>query len=358
MMTDQLLSKIKQSLSSGTIDWQFLVKLYQSINLVNHQKTTDSTNLIERLVLRILNTKPTLNLNFFVFENSFFNLDEINQIASKKIKTSIIQLEEKQIEITKYNPGILNLQNFTNIIDEILIKSKLPKIDIFNSKIFTFGSCFAINFARVLDTLGYKVYSNVIAEDVNSPINNFYMLEYIFLQKKFQIISEIDLNEDTRLEIKNNISSASDIIFTLGTTLYLEDKITLETTIKSKNSNNSSFLNYSDAIFYLKEIIKLIRNHNRDANIIISVSPVPIKGVKGNNECPYQFDTLSKSILRACVSEILDFENNIFYLPTYEIFRSLPMHSDFAMFGTDDGNSRHIRGDVLEKVINKILFYM
>ena len=356
-MTDQLLSKIEKSLSSGTIDWVFLVKLYQSINLVNHQKTTYSTNLIERLVLRILNTKPALNLSPFVFENSFFNLDEINQIASKKIKTSIIQLE-KEIKITKYNPGILNLQNFYNIIDEILIKSKLPKIDIFNSKIFTYGSCFAINFARVLDTLGYKVYSNIINEDVNSPINNFYMLENIFFEKKNQIINEINLNEDTRLEIKNNISSASDIIFTLGTTLYLEDKITLETTIKSKNSNNTSLLSYSDTIFYLQEIIKLIRNHNRNANIIISVSPVPIKGVKGNNECPYQFDTLSKSILRGCVSEILDFENNIFYLPTYEIFRSLPIHSDFAMFGTDDGNSRHIRGDVLEKVINKILFYM
>ena len=83
MMTDQLLSKIKQSLSSRTIDWQFLVKLYQIINLVNHQKTTDSTNLIERLVLRILNTKPSVDLKFFVFENSFFNLDEIYQITKK-----------------------------------------------------------------------------------------------------------------------------------------------------------------------------------------------------------------------------------------------------------------------------------
>jgi hypothetical protein len=78
------LSKIKQSLSSGTIDWKFLLKLYQSINLVNHQKTTDSTNLIERLVLRILNTKSRVDLKFFVFENSFFNLDEINQITKKK----------------------------------------------------------------------------------------------------------------------------------------------------------------------------------------------------------------------------------------------------------------------------------
>lgn len=183
-MTDQLLLKIEKSLASATINWVFLLKFYQSISLVNHQKTTDTTNLIERLILRILNTKPSVDLKFFVFENSFFNLDEINQIARKKIKTSIIKLEEKQIDITKYNPGILNLQNFSNIIDEILIKSKLPKIDIFNSKFFTFGSCFAVNFARVLDTLGYKVYSNVISEDINSPINNFYLLEYIFFKKK------------------------------------------------------------------------------------------------------------------------------------------------------------------------------
>jgi hypothetical protein len=53
-----------------------------------------------------------------------------------------------------------------------------------------------------------------------------------------------------------------------------------------------------------------------------------------------------------------DFDSNIFYLPTYEIFRTLPAHCDFSMFGTDDGNDRHIRGDILEKVINKILFYM
>lgn len=357
-MKDPIIYKIEESLSSGTINWIFLFKIYQSINSVNYEKTSVLNDLITRLVLRIINTKPTFDLKNFVFENSFFNFDEISHIAKHKVKTSIINIEEKDNEICRYNPGIINLKNFSNIIDEILSKSKLPKIDIFNSKVFTFGSCFAINFARVLDSLGYKVYSNVISEDVNSPINNFFMLQNIFFEKKFQIINEINLKEEIKSEIKDNILRASDIIFTLGTTLYLKDKTTLETTIRANNSYNSSFLNYSENVFYLNEIIKIIRNYNSKANIIISVSPVPIKGVKGNHECPYQSDTLSKSTLRTCVFEILNFDKNIFYLPTYEIFRSLPIHCDFAMFGSDDGNCRHIRGDILEKVINKILFYM
>ena len=357
-MISNTILEIQQSLNKKSIDWQFLLKLYRKINITDKTEDIFINDLIKKLVLRIINIKPTIDLKFFIFENSFFNLNEINEISSQKVKTSIIHIESKDCEIARYEPGIINLQNFSNIIDKILGKSKLPKIDIFNSKVFTFGSCFAVNFARVLDSLGYKVYSNVVSEDINSPINNFYMLENIFFEKKFQITEEINLKEDERLEIKNNITKASDIILTLGTTLYLKDKTTLQTTIMSKNSNNSSFLNYSDGIFYLKEIIKLIRNHNRDANIIISVSPVPIKGVKGNNECPYQLDTLSKSILRSSVFEILNLDNKIFYLPTYEIFRSLPAHCNFSMFGTDDGNDRHIRGDVLENVINKILFYM
>jgi hypothetical protein len=358
-MINNIILEIQNSLNKNTIDWQYLLKLYRGIDITNKTEDITLNNLVKKLVLSIINIKPTIDLRLLGSENLFFNLNEINEICKQKVKTSILHVDLEAVsDISRYKPGVINLQKFSNIIDEILVKSKLPKIDIFNSKVFTFGSCFAIHFARILSSLGYNVYSNVLSEEINSPINNFYILENIFFEKKHQIIDELNLKEDLKLQIKNSISSASDIIFTLGTTLYLKDKITLQTTINSKNSNNSSFLSYSDSIFYLQEIIKLIRNHNQDANIIISVSPVPIKGVKGNNECPYKSDTLSKSILRSCIHEILNFDSNIFYLPTYEIFRTLPAHCDFSMFGTDDGNDRHIRGDILEKVINKILFYM
>jgi len=368
---------IKIYLNSNSIDWSFGVSLYNQFRLSKFEKNEFLSVILEKLILRMLSIKPNLSLDLLYsseknnFADFYFNEVDIKNIYNKSFKTIIIKdekiliNEKKEISEAKiklYTKEILsrayfNESDFINVVDRILSKTKLPKIDIFDSTVFTFGSCFATNFAKILNELNYKVHSNLIAENVNSTINNYHLLEYIILNKKIELINELNFSEDMKEDFMNNLSNSTHIIYTLGTTLYLKNFKTNLPTIFSENSNENSFLTYSEHVHYLIEIIKLLKNINPKAKLILSVSPVPIRGLKGDY-CIIQADTFSKSILRSSINELTNLFDDVYYLPTFEIFRSLAIHSNFALFGFDDRNPRHIRGDMLSAVINKILYYM
>jgi hypothetical protein len=368
---------IKIYLNSNSIDWSFGVSLYNQFRLSKFEKNEFLSVILEKLILRMLSIKPNLSLDLLYsseknnFADFYFNELDIKNIYNKSFKSIIIKdekiliNEKKEISEAKiklYTKEILNRayfneSDFINVVDRILSKTKLPKIDIFDSTVFTFGSCFATNFAKILNELNYKVHSNLIAENVNSTINNYHLLEYIILNKKIELINELNFSEDMKEDFMNNLSNSTHIIYTLGTTLYLKNFKTNLPTIFSENSKENSFLTYSEHVHYLIEIIKLLKNINPKAKLILSVSPVPIRGLKGDY-CIIQADTFSKSILRSSINELTNLFDDVYYLPTFEIFRSLAIHSNFALFGFDDRNPRHIRGDMLSAVINKILYYM
>jgi hypothetical protein len=368
---------IKIYLNSNSIDWAFGVSLYNQFRLSKFEKNEVLSVILEKLILRMLSIKPNFSLDLLYsseknnFADFYFNELDIKNIYNKSFKSIIIKdekiliNEKKEIleaKIKLYTKEILNKayfneSDFINVVDRILSKTKLPKIDIFDSTVFTFGSCFAVNFAKILNELNYKVHSNLIAENVNSTINNYHLLEYIILNKKIELINELNFSEDMKEDFMNNLSNSTHIIYTLGTTLYLKDFKTNLPTIFSVNSKENSFLTYSEHVHYLIEIIKLLKNINPKAKLILSVSPVPIRGLKGDY-CIIQADTFSKSILRSSINELTNLFDDVYYLPTFEIFRSLAIHSNFALFGFDDRNPRHIRGDMLSAVINKILYYM
>ena len=71
-MTSNTILEIQQSLNKKSIDWQFLLKLYRKINITDKTEDIFINDLIKKLVLRIINIKPTIDLKFFIFENSFF----------------------------------------------------------------------------------------------------------------------------------------------------------------------------------------------------------------------------------------------------------------------------------------------
>jgi len=368
---------IKIYLNSNSINWSFGVSLYNQFRLSKFEKNEFLSVILEKLILRMLSIKPNLSLDLLYsseknnFADFYFNELDIKNIYNKSFKSIIIKdekiliNEKKEISEAKiklYTKEILNRayfneSDFINVVDRILSKTKLPKIDIFDSTVFTFGSCFATNFAKILNELNYKVHSNLIAENVNSTINNYHLLEYIILNKKIELINELNFSEDMKEDFMNNLSNSTHIIYTLGTTLYLKNFKTNLPTIFSENSKENSFLTYSEHVHYLIEIIKLLKNINPKAKLILSVSPVPIRGLKGDY-CIIQADTFSKSILRSSINELTNLFDDVYYLPTFEIFRSLAIHSNFALFGFDDRNPRHIRGDMLSAVINKILYYM
>ena len=200
----------------------------------------------------------------------------------------------------------------------------------------TFGSCFAVNVAEALERRGAKVHSTRVTEDVNSPFNNLILLRHLFRTKESSIAEELSarLNVDL-LSLRLKFEKATDVIFTLGNIFRLNgpDGHTL-VSLKGATLIRESF---DDTVNSIKEIIGLLSTHTK-AQIFVSVSPIPISGYVGIDfQSVVEADCASKSQLIAAIRTLDGFT----YIPTFEIFRWLAAHQEFATLG-EGGTSRHL----------------
>jgi len=222
-----------------------------------------------------------------------------------------------------------------------------------SQRLLTFGSCFAVNMGRLLRDKGRSVYTLVIAEDVNSPFNNLQLLKRIFLEEETPISQELAVISglDYRV-LREEFLGASDIIFTLGNIFHLE--LDGCSTLLAGEGATLVAETLDQTVSHVRDIFDLLHRFTR-ANILASVSPVPISGYRGADfASAIEADCASKSQLRAAlVASRRDFPN-IRYIPTFEIFRWLPAHQAFPTFGADDGNARHINGVLLKCVLDAI----
>src|SRR5262249_16985356 len=228
-----------------------------------------------------------------------------------------------------------------------LFKSKGPQ------RLLTFGSCFAINLGRLLKDKSRSVYTLVIAEDVNSPFNNLQLLKRVFLGEETPVSEELSIISGLDYEsLRQEFLNASDIIFTLGNIFHLE--LDGCSTLLATDGATLVAETLDQTVSCLNEIFDLLCRFTK-ANILVSVSPVPISGYRGADfASAMEADCASKSQLRAVLNSCRKDFPSIRYIPTFEIFRWLPAHQAFPTFGTDDGNARHISGALLKCVLDAI----
>src|SRR5262249_50861937 len=92
----------------------------------------------------------------------------------------------------RYEPRIASdLAQFQSQVEALLGESRGLFKNTESQRLLTFGSCFAVNFGRLLRDKGHSVYTLVIAEDVNSPFNNLQLLKRLFLDEKTPISEEL-----------------------------------------------------------------------------------------------------------------------------------------------------------------------
>lgn len=205
-----------------------------------------------------------------------------------------------------------------------------------NRRFVTFGSCFAVNVANALTERGKTVTTASITEDVNSTYNNRLLLKKVFLgedspfTEQLKVTTAVDYNA-----LCEQFKKSTDIIFTLGNVFHLigNDGHAL----LSKNGTTLVRETPQETEDCLWTIIKLLRDHTR-AKLFISVSPVPISGYRGDEfRSAIEADCASKCQLLTAVRSLDGFT----YIPTFEVFRWLSAHQDFATFG-EGTHPRHI----------------
>lgn len=206
-------------------------------------------------------------------------------------------------------------------------------------KFFTFGSCFAVNIGSDMKARGAEVYTTRVTEDVNSPFNNAALLRSVFLNEHTDIADE--LVESTGIdydEFRHELTSATDVIFTLGNIFRLEgdEGHTVVATKDTKLVRET----FQETVDCLRDIFRILAKFTT-ARIFVSVSPIPISGYIGTEfGSAIEADCASKCQLIAAIRTLDGFT----YIPTFEIFRWLPAHQEFSTFGADRDNSRHLWG--------------
>ncbi len=341
------IEKVAQNyLASHSLNWRLGLDIYNS--LIAHDVDRD---LCSKVLKRVVEIKPVLVKKL--------KLDD-PELKSIMERHSSIVLDEFAPGAYYMAPVIKDMAQLDLEVFSVLSSEcQVGQADFItrDSFVFGFGSCFAVNFINYMARLGIRSASSILSEDINSPRNNFHLLDWVLNDKENHVTTQIfKLNpEFDKTTLVSNMKNASHIVLTLGTVFHLARKApdgTWSPTLVPSPGATTVASSIGELHADIRGILEMVRNVNPAARIFLTVSPIPLLGIlhKAN---PVVANTFSKSMLRAAVEGIRGL--GLFkYLPIYDAIIGLSPVMDFAAFGKDDGNPRHLNGGVVDSVMRQV----
>jgi len=107
-------------------------------------------------------------------------------------------------------------------------------------------------------------------------------------------------------------------------------------------------IDYKTCIEMIKSTLSLLKSHNKDIKVIITVSPVPLERTFTEDDIIIA-NVTSKSILRAAAKAIASEHDNVDYFPSYEI---VSLSSREVAFEND---MRHVRDSMVGSIVTQLL---
>jgi hypothetical protein len=268
---------------------------------------------------------------------------------------------------------------------------------------FTIGSCFARNVAQHLAVNGHRAKTFGLAEDLNSPMSNAFLLQMMertadeqrgilkhWIETIFPDLA--DAEKDALIaqkhreiaELHSNLEEADCVILTLGNVVdfFRDDgshgKPLMENifpkfiampgsediNVRSASAANLKgkgavlrLATYSETLEAIRTCIRGIRSVT-NATLVVTISPVPIDSVIGlvtqHLKSAIEVDCVSKSRIRSAFDEVYSAERRtdpaIFYFPSFEIVRWIAPLMPIPAFGLDDAASRHVSSPILNGI--------
>jgi GSCFA family len=105
-------------------------------------------------------------------------------------------------------------------------------------------------------------------------------------------------------------------------------------------------LTVEENVAYLQRFVDVVRAHNRNIKVIISVSPVPLRATGlGATRHVMTANCHSKAVLRVAAEELVTRNHEVYYLPSYELVTT----------GIDkpwDPDERHVKRSAVQRVMS------
>jgi hypothetical protein len=231
-------------------------------------------------------------------------------------------------------------------IPAYILKGWMPEAPFISqdTNIVAFGSCFAANVGRYLASVGFQVSTQrqgtaYVQRISDGLVNVFAMLQQFewAWEKRVPTVElwhgwkaeEYGYDEEVRLATRKLFDDADVFILTFGLSEIWYDEPTGEifwraVPLEKFDANRHKFrvATIDETLAGLKRIRELIREHNPDAKIIFTLSPIGLSATFRPVSC-LTANWASKAILKACIDqlyrEVHMTDLNFYYFPSFEV---------------------------------------
>lgn len=273
-------------------------------------------------------------------------------------------------EHCNFNPKGANLRSGRAIVDHVL-SGWLPAEPPIgpDTRVTTFGSCFAEHIGRWLSDRHF----NVLSRDAGSRahivrmgegmVNSFALVEQFrwALEGRRQEgdfwhgyeAESFGYDEDTRRETEALLRSTDIFVLTFGLSEIWYDAETggvfwraVPSRIYDPSRHKFRVASFAENKANIREIYDLIRRHVPGARILFTMSPIPLVATFRPVSC-ITANSASKALLRAALDEVyreVETDGVLHYWPSYEIILDV-----FDRRWADD--RRHVKEPVLDFVM-------
>lgn len=102
----------------------------------------------------------------------------------------------------------------------------------------------------------------------------------------------------------------------------------------------------------IRRIVDVVREVNSTAPIVLTLSPVPLKGTF-RGIASLSADCVSKSVLRVALDQVMsDARPGVYYWPSFEIVKWAGAHLSWPAYGLDDGKTRHVSRRLVAAIVD------
>jgi GSCFA family len=234
------------------------------------------------------------------------------------------------------------------------------------------GSCFAGELRAYLGRAGFASKRIWVPEALNNTYALLDFLNWCVSGETTGTGFRYDRDQDGRIRewvapeppdrYAARLAEAGAIVITIGLAEVWQDKKTggvfwhgVPKQIYDADRHSCRLTTVDENAANLRRLIELVRRVNPRAAIVLTLSPVPLKGTfRGISSL--SADCVSKSVLRVALDEVMrDGRRDVYYWPSFEIVKWAGANLSWPAYGLDDGKTRHVSRRLVGEIVDAFI---
>jgi tetratricopeptide (TPR) repeat protein len=257
----------------------------------------------------------------------------------------------------RFPTPIDRLKDLPKAIRSYVLGQDYPVVLRADSKVATFGSCFAANVARALREAGVDARNTTLGEHINSTFANRSYVDWILGEADAAVGRVVQgfLAADPsfpadREAHQQRVRDSGVLVLTVGVAPAFFSRATGQFVLLGGTTSDLRaalascefrMTTVGENRDNLGHVIRQLRRLNERAVIMLTLSPVPLNTTFDDRSAVVA-DCLSKSTLRVAIDEVLRARPaGVYYWPSFEVIRWLGAYVG-PMFGAEDQSTFHV----------------